>query len=74
MRHRIFLPLLLGSVLLSTGCVATHREWEAWRVHSTHYASTNHMTFSLGNMVGGAPRVTRPWAASSSSRAPSSAT
>ena len=58
MRHRIFLPLLLGSVLLSTGCAATQREWEVWRAHPTHYATTNHMTFSLGNAVGGAPRVT----------------
>ena len=57
MRYRIFLPLL-GSVLLSTACAATHREWEAWRSHGTHYASTSHMTFSLGNAVGGAPRVT----------------
>jgi hypothetical protein len=58
MRYRIFLPLLLGSVLLLTGCVATHREWEAWRAHGAHYASTGHMTYSLGNGVGGAPRVT----------------
>jgi hypothetical protein len=58
MRHRIFLPLLLGSVLLSTGCVATQREWEVWRAHPTHYASANHTTFSLGDAVGGAPRVT----------------
>jgi hypothetical protein len=58
MRHRIFLPLLLGSVILSTGCAATHREWEVWRAHPTHYATGNHMTYSLGNVVGGAPRVT----------------
>ncbi len=58
MRHRIFLPLLVGLALLSTGCAATQREWEVWRAHPTHYASTNHMTFSLGNVVGGAPRVT----------------
>ena len=59
MRHRIFLPLLAGpSVSSSTGCAATHREWEVWRAHPTHYATTNHMAFSMGNMVGGAPRVT----------------
>ncbi|HUP36820.1 MAG TPA: hypothetical protein VNC82_15405 [Candidatus Limnocylindria bacterium] len=58
MRHRSFLPLMLGVVLLSAGCAATHREWEVWRAHPTHYATGNHMTFSMGNVVGGAPRVT----------------
>jgi hypothetical protein len=58
MGHRTFLPLLLGSIILSTGCAATHREWELWRAHPTHYATTNHMSFSMGNMVGRAPRVT----------------
>lgn len=58
MRHRSFLPLTLGIVLLSTGCAATHREWEVWRAHPTHYATGNHLAFSMGNAVGGAPRVT----------------
>jgi hypothetical protein len=58
MRHRSFLPLVLGIVLLSTGCAATHREWEVWRAHPTHYATDNHLAFSMGNAVGGAPRVT----------------
>ncbi len=58
MRHRTFLPLILGLVTLSTGCAATHHEWEVWRAHPTHYATTNHLAFSLGNVVGGAPRVT----------------
>jgi hypothetical protein len=58
MRHRSFLPLMLGIVLLSTGCAATHREWEVWRAHPTHYATGNHLAFSMGNAVGGAPRVT----------------
>jgi hypothetical protein len=58
MRHRSFLPLMLGIVLLSTGCAATHREWEVWRAHPTHYATSNHLGFSMSNVVGGAPRVT----------------
>jgi len=58
MRHRSFLPLMLGLVLLSTGCAATHREWEVWRAHPTHYATGNHLAFSMSNAVGGAPRVT----------------
>lgn len=53
------LSWLLGValVLLSTGC-ATQREWAVWRAHPTHYATDNHLRFSLTNMVAGAPRVT----------------
>ena len=63
MRHRSFLPLMLGPfmlgiALMSTGCAATHREWEVWRAHPTHYATGNHLAFSMSNVVGGAPRVT----------------
>jgi hypothetical protein len=58
MRHRSFLPLILGLVLVSTGCAATHREWEVWRAHPTHYATDDHLAFSMKNMVGAAPRVT----------------
>jgi len=58
MRHRTFLPLILGAVILSTGCAATHREWEVWRTHPTHYATGNHLSFSMKNMVGAAPQVT----------------
>ena len=58
MRHRSFLPLMLGIVLLSTGCAATHREWEVWRAHPTHYVISNHLGFSMSNVVGGVPRVT----------------
>jgi hypothetical protein len=58
MRHRTFLPLILGAVMLFTGCAATTREWEVWRAHPTHYATTNHLAFSMRNMVGAAPQVT----------------
>jgi len=58
MRHRTFVPLMLAVVLLSTGCAATHREWEVWRAHPTHYATGNHLAFSMGSTFGGAPRVT----------------
>ena len=58
MRHRNWLPLMLGVVLVSTGCAATHREWEVWRAHPTHFATDNHLGFSVANAVGGAPQVT----------------
>jgi len=58
MRHRNWLPLMLGLVLTSTGCAATHREWEVWRAHPTHFASDNHLGYSTARAVGAAPQVT----------------
>jgi hypothetical protein len=58
MRHRNWLPLMLGFVLASTGCAATHREWEVWRTHPTHFASDDHLGFSAARSVGAAPEVT----------------
>jgi hypothetical protein len=51
--------LLLSAVLLaSTGC-ATSEEWSTWYNHRTHFASGEHMTFSVRNREGMTPRVTR---------------
>ena len=52
MRHRNWLPLVLGLLLVSAGCAATHREWEVWRAHPTHFATDNHLGFSMSQMVG----------------------
>jgi hypothetical protein len=54
------LPVLLlgGSLLLATGC-ATSEEWKTWKEHGTHFASGEHMTFSVRNREGSAPRVSR---------------
>jgi hypothetical protein len=57
MRDRNWLPMVLALVLVSTGC-ATQREWATWRAHPTHYATDNHLGFSVTNAVAGAPRVT----------------
>ena len=57
MRDRNWLPMVLALVLVSTGC-ATQREWETWRAHPTHFATDNHLSFSVTNAVAGAPRVT----------------
>ena len=57
MRLRYWLPMLLALALGSTGC-ATQREWAMWRAHSTHYATDDHLSFSVTNAVAGAPRVT----------------
>jgi hypothetical protein len=58
MRHRSWLSLMLGLAVVSTGCAATHREWEIWRAHPTHFATDKHLAFSMSNAVGAAPRVT----------------
>lgn len=57
MRLRYWLPMLLALALGSNGC-ATQREWAMWRSHSTHYATDDHLSFSVTNAVAGAPRVT----------------
>ena len=51
--------LLLGGLLVAvTGC-ATGEEWATWKAHPTHFASGEHMFFSVRNSEGSAPRVTR---------------
>ena len=57
MRDRNWLPMVLALVLVSTGC-ATQREWGVWRSHSTHFATDDHLGFSVTNAVAGAPLVT----------------
>ncbi|HYB69809.1 MAG TPA: hypothetical protein VEH80_04020 [Candidatus Bathyarchaeia archaeon] len=57
MRDRNYLPLLLGLVVVITGC-ATQREWATWRAHSTHFATDNHLSFSVSSAAAGAPRIT----------------
>lgn len=51
--------LLVGGVLVAvTGC-ATGEEWATWKAHPTHFASGEHMFFSVRNREGAPPRVTR---------------
>ena len=50
----LFAALLVGA----TGC-ATGDEWATWYDHRTHFASYDHMGFSLRNTEGSAPKVTR---------------
>ena len=45
-------------VLLGGGC-ATTAEWATWRTHPTHFASGDHLSFSIGNPESSQPRVTR---------------
>jgi len=51
--------LLLGGVVVATGACATSEEWAEWKKHPTHFASGDHLFFSLRNPEGAQPRVTR---------------
>jgi hypothetical protein len=55
-RHRVV--VVAASLLLLGGC-ATAEEWGTWRSHSAHFASGQHLIFSLQNTEGGTPRVSR---------------
>jgi hypothetical protein len=50
-------PLALLA-LLGGGC-ATTAEWTAWRDHPTHFASDDHLSFSIRDPDSAEPRVTR---------------
>lgn len=55
-RRRI---VILGGVLaIASGC-ASGDQWAEWKGHSTHFASGQHMGFSLRNTEGSEPRVRR---------------
>ena len=51
--------LLVAAVLMGTAGCATSEEWSTWYEHRTHFASYEHMGFSLRNSEGARPRVTR---------------
>jgi hypothetical protein len=51
--------LLLGAVLVAAAGCATGEEWSTWYEHRTHFASYDHLGFSVRNTEGSAPKVTR---------------
>lgn len=52
------LGLWLPALLLLFGC-ASSEEWTTWKDHPTHFASGDHMMFSVRNGEAKAARVTR---------------
>ena len=58
MRMRV-VGLLIATLALGAGGCATSEEWTTWKEHPTHYASGDHMFFSVRNREGRAPRVAR---------------
>ena len=51
--------MLVGAVLIAVVGCASSEEWTTWKTHPTHFASGEHMFFSVRNTEGGAPKVTR---------------
>ena len=51
--------LLLAAVLVAAAGCATGDEWATWYEHRTHFASYDHMGFSVRNTEGSQPKVTR---------------
>lgn len=49
--------LMIGLATLVAGC-ATTDERQDWRAHPTHFATDNHLSFSVTNAAAGAPRIT----------------
>ena len=50
--------LALAAVPWVTASCATTQEWTTWQEHPTHFASGDHLSFSIKNTEG-APQVTR---------------
>jgi hypothetical protein len=51
--------LLLAAVLVAAAGCASGDEWKTWYDHRTHFASYDHMGFSVRNTEGAPPKVTR---------------
>jgi hypothetical protein len=51
--------LLFAAVMITAAGCATGEEWATWYEHRTHFASGEHMGFSLRNKEGAPPKVTR---------------
>jgi len=50
--------ILIAIALVSSAC-ATSTEWATWRQHPTHFASNDHLSFSVRNRESQPVRVTR---------------
>jgi hypothetical protein len=50
---------LIGTAFLFLSGCATGQEWATWKAHPAHFASGEHLLFSIRNRDGEPPRVTR---------------
>lgn len=51
--------LAVAAVVVGVSGCATGDEWATWKQHPSHFASGDHLVFSVRNREGGAARVTR---------------
>ena len=59
MRCHLRVISVLLAVVLGSGACASSEQWARWREHSSHFASGDHLIFSLRNEgQPAAPRVT----------------
>lgn len=68
MPRKIVTVTLVAAILALSGC-ATREEWVTWKDHSTHFASGEHVFFSLRNRGDRTPRVVRRDVATASDQA-----
>ena len=47
MRKQCAIAVMLGGAMVAASGCATSEQWEEWRTHPTHFASGQHMGFSL---------------------------
>jgi hypothetical protein len=59
MRSKGVRLLLVGGALVAAAGCATGEEWNIWRSNGAHFASGDHMFFSLRNRDRAKPTVTR---------------
>ena len=59
MQKRHLRVFLLGAIALLTAACASSEEWQTWKSHPAHFASGDHMAFSVRNREGTTARVTR---------------
>ena len=58
-RHRRWGLVAVTAIVIGVSGCATGEEWATWKQHPTHFASGDHMFFSVRNREGSAARVTR---------------
>ncbi len=59
MRRNAGKILLAGAFVLATAGCASRTEWTTWEEHPTHYASGDHLSFSVRNPEGPGSSLTR---------------
>jgi len=58
-RHRRWGFVAATAIVIGVSGCATSEEWATWKAHPTHFASGDHMYFSVRNREGSSARVTR---------------